>query len=86
MTVKPPSTDDRTRRFVAWSRRRGRLIWLVAVLLAIPATWRTARLYLHLRTDVEELLQNLMAEIDLTLALAGVHSVRELDRSWLTTA
>jgi len=33
---------------------------------------------------VEELLQNLMAEIDLNLALAGAHSVRELDRSWLT--
>ena len=33
---------------------------------------------------VEELIQNLMAEIDLTLALAGGHSVRDLDRSWLT--
>jgi lactate 2-monooxygenase len=35
---------------------------------------------------VEELIQNLMAEIDLTLALAGGHSVRDLDRSWLTRA
>jgi isopentenyl diphosphate isomerase/L-lactate dehydrogenase-like FMN-dependent dehydrogenase len=35
---------------------------------------------------VEELVQNLMAEIDLTLALAGGTSVRELDRSWLTSA
>ena len=34
---------------------------------------------------VEELIQNLMAEIDLGLALAGGHSVRGLDRSWLTT-
>jgi isopentenyl diphosphate isomerase/L-lactate dehydrogenase-like FMN-dependent dehydrogenase len=33
---------------------------------------------------VEELVQNLMAEIDLTLALAGGKSVRDLDRSWLT--
>jgi lactate 2-monooxygenase len=33
---------------------------------------------------VEELIQNLMAEIDLTLALAGGHSVRDLDPSWLT--
>jgi isopentenyl diphosphate isomerase/L-lactate dehydrogenase-like FMN-dependent dehydrogenase len=33
---------------------------------------------------VEELLQNLMAELDLNLALLGAHSVRELDRSWLT--
>ncbi len=35
---------------------------------------------------VEELIQNLMAEIDLTLALAGAHTIAELDRSWLTTA
>jgi lactate 2-monooxygenase len=35
---------------------------------------------------VEELLQNLMAELDLNLALLGAHSVRELDRSWLTRA
>ena len=33
---------------------------------------------------VEELIQNLMAEIDLNLALAGGHSLRDLDRSWLT--
>jgi lactate 2-monooxygenase len=33
---------------------------------------------------VEELIQNLMAEIDLALALAGGHSIRDLDRSWLT--
>ena len=35
---------------------------------------------------VEELIQNLAAELDLTLALAGIGSVRELDRSWLTSA
>ena len=33
---------------------------------------------------VEELIQNLMAEIDLGLALAGGRSIRDLDRSWLT--
>ena len=33
---------------------------------------------------VEVLIQNLMAEIDLGLALAGGNSVRDLDRSWLT--
>jgi lactate 2-monooxygenase len=33
---------------------------------------------------VEELIQNLMAEIDLSLALAGGHTIRDLDRSWLT--
>ena len=35
---------------------------------------------------VEELIQNLMAEIDLNLALAGGHSLRDLDRTWLTRA
>jgi isopentenyl diphosphate isomerase/L-lactate dehydrogenase-like FMN-dependent dehydrogenase len=35
---------------------------------------------------VEELVQNLMAEIDLTLALVGGTAVRDLDRSWLTAA
>jgi len=35
---------------------------------------------------VEELVQNLTAELDLTLALAGIGSVRELDRSWVTSA
>src|SRR5262249_11339184 len=35
---------------------------------------------------VEVLIENLMAEIDLNLALAGGHSVAELDRSWLTRA
>jgi isopentenyl diphosphate isomerase/L-lactate dehydrogenase-like FMN-dependent dehydrogenase len=33
---------------------------------------------------VEALLQNLMAEIELTLALAGGRSIRDLDRSWLS--
>ena len=33
---------------------------------------------------VEDLIQNLMAEIDLNLALAGVTSIRDLDRSWLS--
>jgi isopentenyl diphosphate isomerase/L-lactate dehydrogenase-like FMN-dependent dehydrogenase len=32
---------------------------------------------------VEELIQNLMAEIDINLALAGAHSIRDLDRTWL---
>src|SRR4029077_13744696 len=33
---------------------------------------------------VEELIQNLMAELDLNLALLAAHSVAELDRTWLT--
>jgi len=46
----------RTRRFVAWTLRHGRALWVVALLLAIPATWRTVGLYRNLRSDIEELL------------------------------
>src|SRR4029077_16267748 len=39
-----------------WALRHGKTLWLVAVLLAIPATWRTAQLYGNLRSEIEELL------------------------------
>jgi predicted RND superfamily exporter protein len=45
-----------TRRFVSWTVRHGKLLWAIALLLAIPATWRTATLYRHLRSEIEELL------------------------------
>jgi predicted RND superfamily exporter protein len=48
--------DPRTRRFVAWTLRHGRVLWALALLLAIPAGVRTASLYRNLRSDVEELL------------------------------
>jgi lactate 2-monooxygenase len=54
-----------------------------AVLLGRPYAYALA---VGGRRGVEELIQNLMAEIDLTLALAGGTSVCELDRSWLTRA
>jgi lactate 2-monooxygenase len=54
-----------------------------AVLLGRPYAYALA---VGGQRGVEELLQNLMAEIDLTLALAGAGSVRELDRSWLSSA
>jgi predicted RND superfamily exporter protein len=44
------------RRFVAWTLRRGHAIWVVALLLAVPAAARTAMLYAHLRSEVEQLL------------------------------
>ena len=53
-----------------------------AVLLGRPYAYALA---VGGQRGVEELVQNLMAEIDLNLALAGAHSVRDLDRSWLTT-
>jgi len=45
-----------TRRFVSWTVRHGKLLWALAILLAIPAAWRTATLYRHLRSELEELL------------------------------
>lgn len=52
--ASPPG--PRTRAFVEWTLRYGRWIWVVAVVLAIPSTWRTAQLYLNLKSDLEELL------------------------------
>jgi lactate 2-monooxygenase len=54
-----------------------------AVLLGRPYAYALA---VGGQRGVEELIQNLMAEIDLTLALAGAHAIRELDRSWLSAA
>ena len=46
----------RTRAFVDWTLRNGRWIWLFALVLAVPATWRTASLYANLKSDLEQLL------------------------------
>lgn len=54
-----------------------------AVLLGRPYAYALA---VGGQRGVEELIQNLMAEIDLNLALAGGTSVRDLDRTWLTPA
>jgi isopentenyl diphosphate isomerase/L-lactate dehydrogenase-like FMN-dependent dehydrogenase len=51
-----------------------------AVLLGRPYAYALA---VGGQRGVEELIQNLMAEIDLNLALAGATSVSDLDRSWL---
>ena len=45
-----------SRRFVDWVLRHGRLLWAVALLLAVPAALRTGWLYAHLRSELEELL------------------------------
>jgi lactate 2-monooxygenase len=54
-----------------------------AVLLGRPYAYALA---VGGQRGVEELIQNLMAEIDLTLALAGATSIRDLDRTWLQSA
>ena len=54
-----------------------------AVLLGRPYAYALA---VGGQRAVEELIQNLMAEIDLTLALIGATTVRGLDRTWLSSA
>ncbi len=46
----------KTRAFVSFTLRYGKVIWAIAILLAIPATWRTVKLYANLKSDLEELL------------------------------
>ncbi len=46
----------RSRAFVRWTLRHGGKLWIAAVLLALPAMVVTARLYLRLNSDVEQLL------------------------------
>ncbi len=55
MITKKPS-GWLSRAFVDWTLRNGKWIWAVALLLAVPAAWRTGTLYLHIHTDLEELL------------------------------
>ncbi len=50
----PPS--ERLRRYVAWAVRSGPWLWALALLIAIPAAYRTVQLYAHLKSDIEELL------------------------------
>jgi lactate 2-monooxygenase len=54
-----------------------------AVLLGRPYAYALA---VGGQKGVEELVQNLMAEIDLTLALAGATSIRELDTTWISAS
>jgi uncharacterized protein len=51
------------RAFVHWTLRHGRVLWLVALVLAVPATWRTVQLYMHLRGDLENLLPRQAASV-----------------------
>jgi uncharacterized protein len=46
----------RSRAFVRWTLRWGTWIWAFTLALAVPATWRTAHLYAHLRSELEQLL------------------------------
>ena len=59
MSASPPSGTEpgpKTRAFVAWTLCHARLIWLIALVLAIPAAVRTASFYIHLRSDLDQFL------------------------------
>jgi uncharacterized protein len=46
----------RSRAFVGWTLRWGKWLWVAALVIALPATWRTVELYAHLRSEIEQLL------------------------------
>ena len=63
MTVAITAPSSAVRAFVHWTLRHGRLLWTVALLAAVPATFRTVSLYLHLRSEVEQLLPRQAASV-----------------------
>jgi uncharacterized protein len=44
------------RRWVEWTVRRGKALWVLATLFTLVAGWRTVQLYRALRSDLEDLL------------------------------
>jgi predicted exporter len=56
LSVSKGTPGPTSRAFVRWTLRWGTWLWTVALLLAIPATWRTVQLYAHLRSELEQLL------------------------------
>src|SRR5277367_3591452 len=56
MTQSRGLPGPRSRAFVGWTLRWGKWLWLAALVIAVPATWRTAELYVHLRSEIEQLL------------------------------
>ncbi len=56
MTGSGNTPSANVRAFVRWTLRNGRLLWALALILAVPSAIRTANLYRHLRSEVEQLL------------------------------
>src|SRR5579863_1278641 len=56
MTGSTGAPSPAVRAFVLWTLQNGRLLWTLALLAAAPAAVRTVSLYLHLRSEVEQLL------------------------------
>jgi len=56
MTGSGNAPSAAVRAFVLWTLRSGRVLWALALVLAVPSAVRTANLYRHLRSEVEQLL------------------------------
>jgi predicted RND superfamily exporter protein len=56
LRVRGSSAGPRVEAYVRWTLRHGRVLWAIALLLFLPAAYRTALLYVHLKSDIEELL------------------------------
>jgi uncharacterized protein len=56
MTGAGTKPSAAVRAFVLWTLRNGRLLWVLALVLAVPSAARTVNLYRHLRSEVEQLL------------------------------
>jgi len=74
-----PNNDGpsaRTRAFVAFTLRHARVLWLLALLAAIPALIRTVSVYRHLRSELDELLppnaQSVVAIRELRARMPGL--------------
>ncbi|HWJ55326.1 MAG TPA: MMPL family transporter, partial [Vicinamibacterales bacterium] len=50
---------ERTRRYVRWALKRGRVLWIAALVCAVPSAVALVGLYAHLTSEVEELRQRL---------------------------
>ncbi len=56
MSSDPNAPGPRSFAYVDWTLRWGTWLWALALALAIPAALRTANLYVHLRSELEQLL------------------------------
>jgi len=57
------SPGERTHRYVRWALARGRVLWIAAVVCAVPSAVALVRLYAHLTSEVEELLPRKAASV-----------------------
>jgi uncharacterized protein len=56
MALAAGTPPPAVRAFVRWVLRHGALLWAIAIVAGIPAVLRTASLYAHIKSDIEELL------------------------------